>query len=254
MITTINEFKKHLNNVKPINESMGDISLTEIENKRFNEWFINLLNQTFSKVESGADFSGLNVWNVSGDTENGYFIIQDENKNPYEVGFELFERNFEPDDLNPTSETIDYIETSNKAEAMRFIDVAKSYIHVEDVNERSDFDAVATIGKITKNITIELDLKHSMHSMERQGRSTEFIKNSDIKAAVDKATPEIVDLLINNTLNAGDPVWVYDSSNDLNVVGSLLANKKTDIITFKIITCMFHKNFYNKNNTYKVTV
>lgn len=254
MITTINEFKKHLDNVKSINESIGDISGPEIDNKEFNEWFINLLNQTFTKEpNTTADWAGIHAWNISGDTSDGYFIVQDETKNPYEVGFTLIYR-YDDEEANTQSDIIDYIETSDKAEAMRFIDVAKSYIHVEDVNERSDFDAVATIGKITKNITIELDLKHSMHSMERQGRSTEFIKNSDIKAAVDKATPEIVDLLINNTLNAGDPVWVYDSSNDLNVVGSLLANKKTDIITFKVITCMFHKNFYNKNNTYKVAV
>ena len=93
-----------------------------------------------------------------------------------------------------------------------------------------------------------------MHSMERQGRSSQFIKNADIKSAVDKATPQIIDLLINNTLNAGDAVWIYDQSNDLNVVGSLLASKKSDIITFKVITCMITKTFYNKNNTYKVTV
>jgi len=120
--------------------------------------------------------------------------------------------------------------------------------------ERNDFDAVSNIGKITKEITIELDLKHSYHSMERQGRSSEFIKNSDIKSAVEKATEQIVDLLINNTLNAGDPVWIYDTSNDLNVVGGLIAKKNSDIIIFKLITCMFSKEFYNKNKTYKVTV
>lgn len=122
------------------------------------------------------------------------------------------------------------------------------------LNERDDFAAVSKIGSISKEITIDLDLRHSMHSMERQGRDGVFIKNADIKAAVDKATEQIVELLINNTLNTGDPVWIYDSSNDLNVVGSLNAQKNSDKILFKLITCMFHKNFYNKNNTYKVTV
>jgi len=128
------------------------------------------------------------------------------------------------------------------------------YDYVTPLNENNDFAAVSKIGSISKEITIELDLRHSMHSMERQGRDGVFIKNADIKTAVDKATEQIVDLLINNTLNTGDPVWIYDSSNDLNVVGSLNAQRNSDKILFKLITCMFHKNFYNKNNTYKVTV
>jgi hypothetical protein len=122
------------------------------------------------------------------------------------------------------------------------------------INEMSDFDQLAKIGKITKEITIELDLKHSVHSMERRGRDSEFVKNSDIKNTVDKGTEQIIDLLITNKLNIGNVVWIYDTSNDLNVVGALNLNINSDVITFKLITCMFHKEFYNKHNTIKVTV
>lgn len=120
--------------------------------------------------------------------------------------------------------------------------------------ERSEFDAVATIGKITKQITIDIDLKHSMHSMERQGRSSKFIKNADIKSDVETATEQIIDLLIDNTLNIGDPVWIYNETTELNIIGSLLNNKRDDVITFKVITVMYSNNFYNKNKTYKITI
>lgn len=116
------------------------------------------------------------------------------------------------------------------------------------------FKSISKIGKITKDIKIEIDLEHSMHSIERQGRATEYIKNEDIKNTVAEATEQLIDLLINNTLNIGDPVWIYKKSTDLNVVGSLLLNKTNNAIIFKVITCMYHKNFYNKNNTYKLTI
>lgn len=116
------------------------------------------------------------------------------------------------------------------------------------------FKSISKIGKITKDIKIEIDLEHSFHSIERQGRSTEYIKNEDIKNAVAESTEQLIDLLINNTLNIGDPVWIYKKSTNLNVVGSLLLNRSNDNIIFKVITCMYHKNFYNKNNTYKLTI
>lgn len=252
MIISINEFK-----LKMIKESIGDISLSEIRTKEFNQNFTATLDKLFIKENSSrADWGGIVAWRISGDTTDGYFISDGISYNGGDIyntiDYELFHRYYDEDGETHTN-IID--ELKNIEDADRFLDVAKSYLNVDnDINERSDFDAVATIGKITKQITIELDLKHSMHSMERQGRSSEYIKNTDIKTTVDKATPKIIDLLINNTLNAGEAVWIYDTSNDLNVVGSLLANKNSDVITFKVITCMFTKTFYNKNNTYKVTV
>lgn len=237
---------------KQLNESIGDITLTEIENKKFNDNFIKTLNNIYTKENNTtADWSGIHAWKVSGTVQDGIFIVQDENASYWDVAFDLIHRYDDAQD-EVQVDTIASLTIGTDANAKQFLDIAKSY--EDGVNERSEFDAVAQIGKITKQITIELDLKHSMHSMERQGRSDKYIKNSDIKETVDKATEQIVDLLIDNTLNVGDPVWIYNSANDLNVVGSLLANKHNDNITFRVITCMFHKNFYNKNNTYKVTV
>lgn len=134
---------------------------------------------------------------------------------------------------------------------IRSIKEYKEYIYKL---ERFKFDDISKIGTVKKPVTIELDLKHSKHSMERQGRSTEYIKNSDIKETVEKATEQLVDAMMSDTINTNDPVWIYNSNNDLNVVGSVLYNKNTDTITFKLITVMFHKEFRNKNNSYKITV
>jgi hypothetical protein len=128
---------------------------------------------------------------------------------------------------------------------------------LKSIIERSEqelFNSISKIGKVNKTINIEIDLKHSKHSLERQGRSSTYIKNSDIKIAVEKATEQIVSKLIDNTINVGDPIWIFDTSNNLNIVGSLLANKYNDDVTFRVITVMVSDNFYNKNKTYKITV
>ena len=120
--------------------------------------------------------------------------------------------------------------------------------------EQQMFNTISKIGKVNKTINIEIDLQHTKHSLERQGRSSTYIKNSDIKLAVEKATEEIVNKLIDDTIDVGDAVWIYDTSNDLNVVGSLIANKYNDDVTFRVITVMISDNFYNKKKSYKITV
>lgn len=122
------------------------------------------------------------------------------------------------------------------------------------LNERNELDTISKIGQIQKPVTIELDLKHTAHSLERQGRSSKYIKNSDIKETVESATEQIVDAMMSDVINTKDPIWIYNSQNQLNVVGSIVYNKNTDTITFKVITVMFTDNFYNKMNSYKITI
>lgn len=130
----------------------------------------------------------------------------------------------------------------------------KQFKQILEKTEQQLFQDVAKIGKVSKQITIDIDLTHTKHSLERQGRSSTYIKNSDIKLAVEKSTEEIIDKLIDNTINVGDAIWIYDTSNDLNVVGSLLANKHNDNVTFIVITVMISDNFYNSKKSYKITV
>lgn len=130
----------------------------------------------------------------------------------------------------------------------------KQFRNILERSEHQIFQDISKIGKVSKQITIDLDLKHTKHSLERQGRSTTYIKNSDIKLAVEKATEQMVDKLIDNTIDVGDAIWIYDTSNDLNVVGSLIANKHNDDITFRVITVMISDDFYNSKKSYKITV
>lgn len=243
MITTINEFKQF------INESIGDITLSE---RRYEDTYQDarvIFDENFMREPiHGADWAGITAWCVSGEVWDGYFIV-DNREHSYTIQYDLIHR-YDDEDDNTQSDVIASLDESN-LDVIGFLNKAKEYLHV---NEGNDFDAVAQIGKFSKEIKIEVLLKHSFHSMERQGRASEYIKNSEIKETVELATEQMVDLLINNTLNVGDAVWIYNSKNDLNVVGSLMSSKNTDILTFKLITVMFHKNFNNKHNTYKITI
>lgn len=118
-------------------------------------------------------------------------------------------------------------------------------------NEKSIYNK---IGTIKKNITIELDLKHTMHSLTRRGRGSIFITNEDIKNAVDDATDQMIDLIIANKLNIGDSILITKKSNDLNIVGALSLKQGSDIINFTVITCMIIDNFLNKNNTLQIYI
>lgn len=110
------------------------------------------------------------------------------------------------------------------------------------------------IGTIKKDITIELDLKHTQHSLDRRGRGSNFITNEDIKNVVDVATDQMVDLIIANKLNIGDSVLITRKEDNLNIVGALSLKKGTDIINFTVITCMRVDKFLNKNNTLQIFI
>ena len=136
-----------------------------------------------------------------------------------------------------------------------------SKLNVEDptnrwINERmSDFDQIAKISTLDVDVQIEVDLKHTVHSMERQGRSGDFVKNSDIKDTVNLATEQIVHALLKDRIDINEPLLIFNSNNDLNVVGSLSAvNTSTNKYVFKVITVMFNKEFYNSKKTYKITI
>ena len=129
----------------------------------------------------------------------------------------------------------------------------KLYTTINEFRENMNFQSIAKIGTVKKPITIEIDLEHSRHSMERQGRSSKYIKNSDIKETVDKATEEIVDAMMSDKLNNNDPVLLYNNELELNVVGSVITDRN-DNLTFKVITVMYHSDFKNKNNSYRIVV
>jgi hypothetical protein len=124
----------------------------------------------------------------------------------------------------------------------------KQYIHenLYDVNK---------IGTITKEVSIELELKHSVHSFDQKHRGLTHIKDSEIKEVVEAATEQIIDCLISNKLDIGDSVLITRKSDWLNVVGALSLKRGTDdVINFKVITVMRIEKFYNKHNTFQIFI
>lgn len=125
----------------------------------------------------------------------------------------------------------------------------------ELLERNGSLDQFTKISTLEKNIEIELDLRHTAHSLERQGRSSDYIKNSEIKETVDLATEQLVNALLKDWVDIKEPVWIYNETNTLNVVGSLSYNgKENNKYTFKVITVMKHPEFKNGHKSYKIVV
>lgn len=112
------------------------------------------------------------------------------------------------------------------------------------------------IAKIYKTIEIELDVEHTIHSIERTRRhDKDIISTKDIKETIESATKDIISSIIENKIDIGDRVLVTRKSDWLNIVGSLtLKTQDSDIIIFKVITVMKEQNFNNKFNTYQILI
>lgn len=239
MITTINEFKQY------IKENIGDITLGEIAIEKFNNQMIDELNSIFTPVKNAFQ------WIVSGDVKNGYVINDLTTTQPgmsYTLKHYTLTKNWAYDENTIKSDLIAKFDNIN--DKVQFINTCISYSPVkEDVMMGLD-----KIGHITKEVTIELDLKHTQHSLGRQGRGSDYITNEDIKNAVGTATEQMVDLIIANKLNVGDSVLITRKADRLNIVGALSLKKGTDIINFTVITCMRVEKFLNKNNTLQIFI
>ena len=111
------------------------------------------------------------------------------------------------------------------------------------------------IGNITKDIQVDIEIEHGVHSLERQRRHDSvdgFISNADIKAVINAGSEQFVDCLIENKLNINDAVLITRKSDNLNVVGSI--GLKNNNILFKVITVMRTPDFRNKHKTYQIFV
>lgn len=245
MITTINEFKKHIKE-NMIKESIGDISLEEIDIEKFNKELYNEINSLYDAVGISTN---INQWIVNGTLNNGYVIKKITDSN-YELNKYVLVKNWSYDNNHINSDKIaSFNEIKDKHD---FLEICFSYY-----NNHTNEDAMMgldKIGHIAKEVTIELDLKHTQHSLGRQGRGSDYITNEDIKNAVSTATDQMVDLIIANKLNVGDSVLITRKEDRLNIVGALSLKKGTDIINFTVITCMRVEKFLNKNNTLQIFI
>lgn len=242
MITTINEFKKHIKE-NMIKENIGDISLDEINIQKFNNQMIQELNSLFQPANDNTY-----TWIVSGDLKNGYIIKAFTHGSSYKLTQYKLLKNWKYDETIVKHDIIaSFNEIKDKYD---FIEICKSYLPIKE----DAMMGLDKIGHIAKEVTIELDLKHTQHSLGRQGRGSDYITNEDIKNAVGTATEQMVDLIIANKLNVGDSVLITRKEDRLNIVGALSLKKGTDIINFTVITCMRVEKFLNKNNTLQIFI
>jgi hypothetical protein len=131
--------------------------------------------------------------------------------------------------------------------------------HINKLNEMRDIEKnIFNISTIKKEIEVEINIQHSIHSIERTRRhdsTNDIISNEDIKSCVLEATEMLIDAIIENKLNIGDAVLITRKSDTVNVVGSLnLKSKNDNTIIFKVITVMKTNNFINKKGTYQIII
>lgn len=114
------------------------------------------------------------------------------------------------------------------------------------------------ISTIKKEIEIEMNIQHTVHSIERSrrhGSTQDFISNDDIKSAVSTATETIVSLIIENEINVGDSILISRASDNLNVVGTInLKTKEDDSLVFRVVTVMRKVGFKPKDDTYTIDI
>lgn len=203
------------------------------------------------EIKNVIDINNINITYLSG---NGESYI----RNLYTLDDKLIDKNTPEyyDIVNMLERRYSYvIFAHDHDEVTKYgsITIKDGEIVSNTINENI-YNNITKIGKINKEIEIEIDLEHTAHSMERQGRSNTYIKNSDIKETVDMATEEIFDALVTDKLNVGDRMCIKNADTDLNVVGSIISNKKNDGVIFKVITVMIHKEFRNVAGTYEIYV
>jgi hypothetical protein len=115
-------------NNQMIKESIGDISLEEIRNEKFNEIFPELLSSLYKKEPTTtADWAGIDAWKISGETWKGYFVIKDENNySDYRVSYSFIYR-YDDEDNTTQSDVITYLESSEQQEVKDFLNILKKY-------------------------------------------------------------------------------------------------------------------------------
>lgn len=118
------------------------------------------------------------------------------------------------------------------------------------INENSPYE----IGHIAKIIRVEIDLQHTTHSLDRKTRdAANYISDEDITATVSLASEQIIELLINDTINIEDTVIITNKRTKLNVVGILKKTAQHDTIKMTVKTVMIKDNFFSKDG-YRIYV
>lgn len=101
------------------------------------------------------------------------------------------------------------------------------------------------IEKLSIKFPMMMNIDVSPHAQDRQ--ATRIVSDKEIIDCCKKFMFNLIKDLLTDNLTMQNEFVLMDKSNDLNVVGQI---RGLDVskLTFRIITCMFKKNFKPSNN------
>lgn len=125
------------------------------------------------------------------------------------------------------------------------------YTSYKEFRESMD---ITKISKLDIDIELEIDLKHSIHSIERKGRHNDkYITNEQIKETFKLASEKLINAILKDWVNINEKITIYNPENDLNIVGALsYVNRTLNKYIFKVVTVMIKKDF--KTETYRIVI
>ena len=105
-----------------------------------------------------------------------------------------------------------------------------------------------SIGAVSQNINVVLQLDKTTHASDRQSRHTgSFISDSEIKNLASRSLKKISNMLIFDKIDVGNQIVIKDGATGLNVVGAL--KQSGNDLDLVIITVINKKNFIPKGGT-----
>lgn len=101
------------------------------------------------------------------------------------------------------------------------------------------------IEKLSIKFPMMMNIDVSPHAQDRQ--ATRIVSDKEIIDCCKKFMFNLIKDLLTDNLTMQNEFVLMDKSNDLNIVGQI---RGLDVskLTFRIITCMFKKNFKPSNN------
>lgn len=134
-----------------------------------------------------------------------------------------------------------------------FIIKYKKNHHNSMINLKKFLLKESRIGKLQKNIKIDIQLEKTKHANERQSRHgttvDKYISDDEIKETVRAASTKMIQDILNDNLNIDDKFIVRDTNTNLNIVCKLLEGSNEDELLVIVITVLKTGKFFNQKDT-----
>jgi hypothetical protein len=136
-----------------------------------------------------------------------------------------------------------------------------NFLKVDKKDKKFNFDKDTSklvdekkIGEIEDQIEIRVEIDTTNHAEERKTRHGDQkpITNEMIIKTVEAALEDIADYQLKKVDKIGQKYWIYDTSTDLNVIGTI--EKKYGELIFLVITVMIEPNFRASPDAKKIVL